>query len=295
MKALHSPFLRNTYEMLSQTLSQATAACYVEWMRRYILFHHFQELDAMRRDAQKLLQAFLLHLACDRNVSARTQNQALAAIMTLYRDVLVEPLNIRHKSLKAKQPRNLPEALHPEEYALVREYLTGAGRLAADLMFGSGLKVGECAALRCVDVDFQGGTLNVGDHWTILPDALYGPLKRRMAFVKGCYRLKGMRDNNQYFVFPAQKLFDPDTDLGENDHIHRNTIQKAVELAAQKARARQDSPLLKQGHCQSLRDGFAVNSLRQGYTIRHVQEFLGQNDLRQTVKYLSFLPLGKLL
>ena len=287
IQRIQSPFLQQAYCSLAQIRSATTAALYVNWMRRYILFHRFRSVAEMSGDVTAKIQAFLVSL----HASANTQNQALCALLALYNDILEDHIEHGWQTMKARRKRLLPVILSRPEAQHLFEVMAGGPKFMAQMLYGSGLKVSECASLRICQIDFAHKKIQLKGHWTLLAQTLAGILQRRIAFISGCYRLKGLLDESQYFLFPESNLFDPDTEICHYRHIHQSALQKAVHLAAQKAQ--DQGLLLKPVSCQSLRDSFAVEILNQGGNIRQVQEFLGIKDIRQCLRYVRCLPICK--
>jgi integron integrase len=164
-----------------------TEEAYVDWIKRYILFHdkrHPQEMGTPK------IEAFLTHLAVDQNVAASTQNQALSALLFLYRNVLKQDLENPIEAVRAKQPKRLPTVLTREEVFKVIGYLSGTHQLMAKLLYGSGLRVMECVRLRVKDLDFAQRQVLVRDgkgmkdRVTMLPDALVTPLQEHLRHVQ---------------------------------------------------------------------------------------------------------------
>ena len=151
MKLLRSPFLQQSLEYLQSQYSPATAAAYVGWIRRYIQYHRFQAAADMLHDKDTLIHHYLIHLATAQQTSARTQNQARAALLILYREILRTA--VEHHIPQAKTAKNLPIILTKTEVHGLLEMMRGATKLMAQVLYGSGLKVGECVALRIAAID----------------------------------------------------------------------------------------------------------------------------------------------
>ncbi|MEM4204273.1 MAG: integron integrase [Candidatus Methanomethylicaceae archaeon] len=302
--------LRETLRLIHY--SYRTEASYVEWVRRFILFHgkrHPAEMGAAK------IQAFLLHLANDRNVSACTQNQALSAILFLYREVLrkeIEPVLLS----AAKRPERLPTVLSREEVLRLINQLSGTHKLMAQMLYGSGLRLMECVRLRIKDVDFEYKciTVRVGkgekDRIVPLPETVIPELKRQIERVRllheedlaaghgEVYLPKALTEKYPnaakelawQYLFPAHKRsFDPRCEGKERrHHLDPSALQRAVRRAAQQI------GLLKRVTCHTLRHSFATHLLQSGYDIRTVQELLGHKDVRTTMIYTHVLQRGGL-
>ena len=287
-----------------------TEEVYAHWVKRYIYFHgkrHPQDLNAGH------VAAFLSHLAVERKVAASTQNQALCALVFLYRHVLGMELGQFEGMVFAKRRRKLPEVFSRKEVEKVMANLSGVFRLMAALMYGSGLRLGECVRLRVADLDFGNRRLMVRDgkggkdRITMLPQQLIKPLKNHLTNVDCTYRqdLASGRCNvylpgalaRKYpqahkswgwqYVFPSAKFsIDPRSGIERRHHIHRYTVQRAIRTAVKKAN------IPKHASSHTLRHTFATHLIEDGYDIRTVQELLGHKDVRTTQIYTHVLNTG---
>jgi integron integrase len=290
--------------------SAKTIEVYVGWVRRFVLFHqrrHPRELGARE------VSAFLSNLAGDGQVSASTQNQALAALLFLYGEVLQRPLASLGPVVHAKRPKRLPVVMTREEVAAVLGRLEGVWRLMASLLYGSGLRLLECASLRVKDLDFGRGQILLRrakgqkDRATLLPQSLKGQLEAHLVIVKrrhaqdlsegaGSVVLPGalaskypnaIREWPWQWVFPATRRY-VDTTTGEQrrHHLHETALQRAVRSAALAA------GLSKPVSCHTFRHSFATHLLEAGYDIRTIQKLLGHHDVRTTMIYTHVLDRG---
>jgi len=260
------------------------------------------------------IQAFLNHLTSERNVSASTQNQALSAILFLYRDVLhmdLDPVLISN----AKRPERLPTVLTSEETISIIDQLSGTHRLMAQLLYGSGLRLMECVRLRLKDLDFDYKTITVRDgkgekdRVTLLPDAVAFSLQRQIERVRllhdedletGCgevylpyaldHKYPGAATELAWqYLFPAPKCnIDPRSGKLRRHHIDPSGLQRAVKKAAH------ETGIRKRVTCHTFRHSFATHLLQNGYDIRTVQELLGHKDVRTTMIYTHVLQRGGL-
>lgn len=288
-----------------------TENSYVDWIRRYILFHgkrHPNEMGAPE------VETFLTHLAVNENVAASTQNQALSALLFLYRGVLKKDLG-PIDALRAKKPKRLPTVLTKEEVRRVLDHLSGTHQLMAKLLYGSGLRLMECVRLRVKDLDFAQRAIIVRDgkgaedRVTMLPDSLIAPLQAHLQRVKrlheedlakGCGAVylphalerKYPNANREWawqYVFPSDRLsVDPRSGVVRRHHVDESGLQKAVRQAAKLA----DIPKPVTPH--TFRHSFATHLLENGYDIRTVQELLGHKDVRTTMIYTHVLNRGGL-
>ena len=292
--------------------SYRTEQAYLDWVRRYILFHQKRHPVTM---GEEEIRAFLTHLASDRNVAASTQNQALSAVLFLYREVLkkeLEPILVTG----AKRPERLPTVLTREEVQQVLSQLVGMHRLMAQLLYGSGLRVMECVRLRVKDLDFDYKTITVRDgkgekdRITPLPDSLIVQLKRQVERVRllhdedlatgaGQVYLPNALEKKYpnaatelgwQYLFPALKCsLDPRSPgVMRRYHIESSGLQRSVKEGARKA------GITKRVTCHTFRHSFATHLLQNGYDIRTVQELLGHKDVRTTMIYTHVLQRGGL-
>ncbi|MDQ3950753.1 MAG: integron integrase [Gemmatimonadota bacterium] len=290
--------------------SDRTEATYVAWVRRFIAFHdgrHPRELG----EAQ--IGAFLTALAVDGHVSASTQNQALAALLFLYRDVLGVPLARVGAVTRARRPKRLPVVLTRAEVAAVLQRLNGVPRLVASLLYGSGLRLLEGLTLRVKDVDFGRGRLVVRggkgdkDRITLFPASIHDALRAHLGTVRDLHArdlqrragrvtlpraharkyLTAGRDWGWQWAFPATRLYrDASTGEWRRHHLHESAMQRAVKLAVLR------SGIPKPATCHTLRHSFATHLLEDGYDIRTVQELLGHRDVSTTMIYTHVLDRG---
>jgi integron integrase len=289
-----------------------TERAYVDWIKRYILFHH-------KRHPQDLgvaeIEAFLTHLAVVDHVAASTQNQALSALLFLYRHVLNLDLERPIHATRAKRPERLPVVMTHAETLRVLTALPGTEQLMAKMLYGSGLRLMECVRLRVKDIDFARHQIVVRagkgdkDRVTILPDSLVQPLRDHLERTRLLHRhdlARGFgavylpealarkypnahREWGWQYVFPADTLSkDPRTGLVRRHHVNERNLQRAVKQAAQIA------GLIKLITCHTFRHSFATRLLENGYDIRIVQELLGHKDVKTTMIYTHVLNRGGL-
>ena len=279
------------------------------WVRRFVEHHG-------RRHPRELGEAeiaqFLSALALRRRVAAGTQNQALAAILFLYRDVLGVPMSLGREVLRARRPKRLPVVLTPEEVWRVIGAMEGLPRLAALLMYGSGLRLMEALTLRVKDLDFgareitvRGGKGNK-DRRTMLPDSLAEELERHLERVRRIHTrdLRGAwdgvpvpdalgvkfpnapKDWRWYWVLPAGRLTRMADGRTLRMNLHETVVQRAVHAAVK------ESGVAKKASSHTFRHSFATHLLAAGYDIRTVQELLGHTDVRTTMIYTHVLNRG---
>jgi len=306
-----SPFLQQvTNAIRVRHYSRRTEDAYVSWVRRFISYHdmrHPQQMGPVE------VNRFLSHLAVDGQVSASTQNQALNALVFLYRVVLDKPLGDLGEVIRAKTPRRLPVVLSQAEVARVLSHLRGPHWLVACLLYGSGLRLMEALRLRTKDLDFCRRAVIVRDgkgakdRVVTLADELLDPLRRhlenrRLLFDQDCaagvstvylpHALDRKYPNAStewgwQYVFPATQLsVDPRSDERRRHHLDESAIQKMVRRAVRTAN------IEKPASCHTLRHSFATHLLESGADIRTVQEQLGHVDLRTTQIYTHVLNRG---
>jgi integron integrase len=290
--------------------SYRTEESYVAWIRRYILFHNKQHPKEM---GTAEITAFLSHLAVEGQVAASTQNQALSALLFLYRDVLHQELEGAIDALRAKPSRYLPTVLTKEEVLAVIDNLSGVHRLTIQVLYGSGLRLTEGLRLRVKDLDFAQQQVAVRDakgaesRVTMLPGSLVKPLQAHLQRVKQMHQ----RDLDQgygsvylpfalerkyahldrawiwQFVFPAERISkDPRSGAVRRHHLHETGLQRALKQAVRAAK------IEKRVSCHTFRHSFATHLLQNGYDIRTVQELLGHKDVKTTMIYTHVLNRG---
>jgi integron integrase len=289
-----------------------TEEAYVNWIKRFILFHdkrHPQEMEATE------IEEFLTHLAVDKNVAASTQNQALSAILFLYQEVLHKDLERPLDAVRAKQPKRLPTVLTKEEVQRVLAAMSGNYQLIARLLYGSGLRLVECLRLRVKDVDFAQHQIIVRDgkgrkdRVTVLPDSLIEPLQKHLrrvemlhqndlndgygaVYLPDALEQKYPNANCEWiwqYVFPSKSPSkDPRSGVTRRHHLHESAVQRAVRKAAKLA------GINKPVSPHTFRHSFATHLLENGYDIRTVQELLGHKDVKTTMIYTHVLNRGGL-
>ena len=288
-----------------------TEQAYVGWVKRYIYFHgvrHPSEMGAPE------VEAFLTYLAVKENVAASTQNQALSALLFLYREVLQQDLG-PVDALRAKRPKRLPTVLTKDETLRLIGCLSGTHQLMAKLIYGSGLRLMECLRLRVKDLEFERRAIIVRDgkgaedRVTVLPDSLIPLLQEHLQRVKAQHERdltqgygavylpdalarKYPNADKQWdwqYVFPANRLSqDPRSGVTRRHHLHESSLQKAIKEAARLA------GIVKPVGPHTLRHCFATHLLEGGYDIRTVQELLGHKDVKTTMIYTHVLQRGGL-
>lgn len=287
-----------------------TETVYLGWIRRFILVNgrrHPRSMGAAE------VEAFLSSLAVDGQVSASTQNQALSALLFLYKEVLGTELPWLEGVTRAKRPRRLPTVLSRNEVQALLAQLDGRPWLLASLLYGAGLRLMECLRLRVKDVDFARNEVTVRngkggkDRRTVLPKSLVEPLQREVERAKalhagdlhdgfGAVHLpfalarkypNAEREFGWQYVFPAPKRStDPRDGTQRRHHFDDGTLSRALKSAAGRA------GIVKPVSAHTLRHSFATHMIEAGYDIRTVQELLGHKDVATTQIYTHVLNRG---
>jgi integron integrase len=284
-------------------LSHRTEESYVQWIKRFVLFHNKRHpIDMGEQEIRK----FLSYLATGKYVSSSTQNQALNALNFLYKDVLHKKLGNFGAIERAQREPRLPVVFSKKEAKAVLNNLSGTTKLVASLLYGSGLRLLEALRLRVNDVDFDNGVIIIRhgkgdkDRRVPLPESLVKDLQLQCekvhllhkqdtkegfgdALLPDAFQIKSKRASKELgwqFLFPATKRgTDIRTGLVVRHHLHETYFQREIKEAIQKAN------ILKNGSCHSFRHSFATHLLEDGHDIRTVQELLGHKDVRTTMIY----------
>lgn len=292
--------------------SLRTEQTYKDWIKRYILFHKKRHPNDM--GAQEV-QAFITHLAAQQNLSASSQNQALSAVMFLYRHVLKKEIDLPSDLIRAEKSKTLPVVLTQQEAYCVINNMKGVPQLMAKILYGSGLRLMECLRLRVKDIDFGNHQIIVrdgkgeDDRITVLPDSLIPTLQLHLKNVALLHQkdLKAgfgevylpyalarkypsaSKEWNWQYVFPAlSRSVDPVSKKTMRHHADPSVLQKAIRAAAMAA------SIQKTVSPHAFRHSFATHLLQNGYDIRTVQELLGHKDVKTTMLYTHVLQRGGL-
>lgn len=287
-----------------------TETQYVQWIKRFILFHnkrHPQEMGAAE------VEAFLTHLAVEGLVAASTQNQALSALLFLYKEVLGIDLPWLNNVVRAKQPQRLPVVLTRSEVREVLARMKGMHGLMANMLYGTGMRLMECVRLRVKDVDFERNEILIRDgkggkdRVTMLPSSIATGLQahleqRRLlfeddnrigkanAFLPDALATKYPNAAAEWcwqYIFPSGSYsVDPRSGAERRHHIDEKLLQRAMKKAVSAA------DIAKPATPHTLRHSFATHLLEAGYDIRTVQELLGHSDVSTTMIYTHVLNKG---
>ena len=284
----------------------------IAWIKKYIQIHKMA-CRADLADGESKIEANLTHLAVERNVSPATQNQAMNALVFLYKKVLKVPLDDEINAVRAKKKINIPVVLKREETAGLIVSMSGDAQLAAKLMYGSGLRISETIRLRVKDIDYKLKTITVRsgkgnkDRITTFPATITPFLREHLAKVKTIHE-KDIADGfgavflphalaRKYphaakqwewqYVFPASKLSrDPRSGVNRRHHIDPSVINKAIKAAARKV------GLTKSVSAHTFRHSFATHLLQRGNDIRTIQALMGHKDVSTTMIYTHVLEQG---
>jgi integron integrase len=290
--------------------SLRTEKSYTNWIKRFIIFNNKKHpLDMGANE----VRTFVNHLAISEKVSASTQNQALQAILFLYKDILKTDIGWINQIERVTRPKHIPVVFSKTEAKQVLENMDGVVRLVSSLLYGGGLRLNECLRLRIKDVDFDYKQIIIRDgkgekdRRTTLPEKLIPALQVQIKYVKKIH-LADLKENKgetvlpyalrkKYpnagtefgwqFVFPSGSfVVDEDSKQRYRYHIHASTIQKAIKESLKKC------AITKPGSPHTFRHSFATHLLEAGYDIRTVQELLGHKDVRTTMIYTHVLNKG---
>lgn len=288
----------------------ATETAYVGWVRRYIYFHNKRHPSEMGADE---INAFLSHLAVEGKVAASTQNQALNALVFLYRHVLEKEFGPLEGLIRAKRPERVPVVMTRQEVKAVIDEMKGLSRLQTTMLYGTGMRVKECLRLRVKDVDFDMNQITIRDakghkdRYVMLPAVAASGLRRHLRWAwkqhqadleAGYGRVylpyalerkypQAPTEWKWQYVFPATKIStDPRSGITRRHHLHVSVLQKAVKAAVRRAK------IYKQATCHTFRHSFATHLLEDGSDIRTVQKLLGHKDVKTTEIYTHVLKCG---
>jgi integron integrase len=291
-------------------LRPKTERAYVNWVRRFVVFHHMRHPLEM---GAKEVTEFLTHLAVEGQVAASTQNQALSALLFLYREVLERDFGWLDNVVRARKPKTLPVVYSPEEAMGIIGELKGRRWLMGMQLYGGGLRLNECLQQRVKDLDFERLQITVRDgkgekdRVTLLPQAVVEPLKQHLVNVRQAHERalsegfggvqlpyalarkypNAEREWGWQYVYPSDRPSrDPRSGAWRRHHLDESYMQDAVKAAIRKL------GIEKQAGCHTFRHSFATHLLAAGVDIRTVQELLGHKDLRTTQIYTHVLNLN---
>ena len=297
-------------QMKREGYGNKTIEAYIYWIRKYIIFNDKKHPSDLNKDN---VENFLTHLAVKKNVSASTQNQALSALLYLYKNIVKQEIGWLEGIVRAKRSKRIPVVFTKQEVREIFKHLNGVPRLVCSLLYGSGLRLGEALRLRIKDINFDSNQIIVReakgdkDRITTLPKTIIPELKEHLNKVylqhkedlkKGKGRTKlpyalakkypnAATDFYWQYAFPADKFVkDEETGLVFRYHIHESTIQRKLKEAIRKAK------VTKPGSSHTLRHSFATHLLENGYDIRTIQELLGHSSVKTTMIYTHVVKQG---
>ena len=297
-------------ELRIRHYSYSTEKCYIHWIKDYISFHQMRHLKKMGASHVK---QYLTELAVRRHVSASTQNQALCALVFLYKQVLHINLDDFGDFIWSKRPKRLPTVFSREEVKCIFDQMSGMHKTMAMLLYGTGLRLRECLRLRIKDVDFDYAQIMVRDakgqkdRIVPLPESVKDDIIKQINRVEKQHN-KDLENGvggveipyalarkypradkmlHWQFIFSAQRIStDPRSGIQRRHHLHESVLQKAVKTAIKRAGIR------KHAGCHTFRHSFATHLLDRGYDIRTVQELLGHKSVNTTMIYTHVLKRG---
>lgn len=290
-----------------------TEKTYSDWIKQYVKFHKMHDRTELMIDPEAKVEGFLSYLAIQRKVAVSTQNQAMNALVFLYKQVLEKPLEKRIDAVRSTKNRRIPVVLTIEEVRQVITLLDGVPQLVTKLLYGSGLRITECARLRVQDIDFDYKQVTVRsgkgdkDRVTTFPNNLITELRNHLQRVKLLhdkdledgygsvflpYALERKYPNaskewNWQFVFPSKNLSaDPRSGEIRRHHLDQSSVNKAIKRAVRQL------GITKKVSAHTFRHSFATHLLQRGTDIRTIQALLGHNDLETTMIYTHVLNQG---
>lgn len=290
-----------------------TERVYCDWIKQYIKFHKITNKPTLLVSPEAKVESFLSYLAIHRNVAVSTQNQAMNALVYLYKQVLEQPLEHTIDAIRSTKNRRIPVVLTQEEVKDIIVLLKGVSQLVVKIIYGSGLRITEAVRLRVQDVDFDYKQITVRsgkgnkDRVTTFSSNLMPEIKthlQRVNLIHDKDLLKGhgavylpFALNKKYpnaekewgwqYVFPARNLaLDPRSDVIRRHHLDQSSINKAIKVAVKKL------GISKRVSAHTFRHSFATHLLQRGTDIRTIQALLGHNDLETTMIYTHVLNQG---
>ncbi|MEE9412997.1 MAG: integron integrase [Methylococcales bacterium] len=286
---------------------------YCDWIRQFVKFHRFTDKSELLVNSAERIESFLSYLALERKVAASTQNQAMNALVFLYRRVLDQPLVERIDAIRSPKNRRIPVVLDKDEVRQTISLMDGVSQLIVKLLYGSGLRITEAVRLRVQDIDFEYQQITVRsgkgnkDRVTPFSSTLEPLMRNHLAKIKVIHE-KDLQDGfgavylphalekkytsaatswSWQYVFPArQRSVDPRSDCVRRHHIDQSVINKAIKLAIKQL------GIAKKVSAHTFRHSFATHLLQKGTDIRTIQSLLGHNDLETTMIYTHVLNLG---
>jgi integron integrase len=291
-----------------------TERSYCDWIKRYVLFHKMTSRDDLAGGEEKIEQ-FLTHLAIEKNIAPATQNQAMNALVFLYKKVLKISLDKEINAVRAPKKINIPVVLTREEVKQILDIMVGTPQLVVKILYGCGLRVMEAVRLRVQDIDYDRKQISVRsgkgakDRFTTFPGSIVPLLENHLVNVKimhehdleqgyGCVYLPyalarkyphAEKEFNWQYIFPSSRLsLDPRSGITRRHHIDPSVVNKAIKVATRKLNIR------KRVSAHTFRHSFATHLLERGTDIRTIQALLGHNDVSTTMIYTHVVQRGGL-
>jgi integron integrase len=289
-----------------------TERSYCDWIKKYVLFHHMTSRQDLVNGEQKIEQ-FLTHLAVNKNIAPATQNQAMNALVFLYKKVLKVPLNDEINAVRAAKKLNIPVVMTREEVRQVITVMEGVPQLIVKILYGSGLRIMEAVRIRVQDVDYSMKQICVRsgkggkDRITTFSETIIPFLDNHLAKVKTLHEqdlaegygavylpyalsrkyLNAENEFNWQYVFPSRNLSqDPRSGKTRRHHVDPSVVNKAIKTAAKKV------GIKKRISAHTFRHSFATHLLERGTDIRTIQALLGHKDVATTMIYTHVLQQG---
>lgn len=289
-----------------------TERTYCDWIKRYILFHGMRSKDELQ-DGETKIEQFLTHLAVNTDIAPATQNQAMNALVFLYKKVLKSPLNNEINAIRAKKKINIPVVMTREEVRKIIQNMEGVPQLIVKILYGSGLRITEAVRLRVQDIDYKMKHIIVRsgkgakDRVTTFSGSIIPFLENHLARVKSIHgqdisngfgsvylpyalsrKYKGAeKEWNWQYIFPSRKLSnDPRSGITRRHHIDPSVINKAIKSASRKVKIK------KRVSAHTFRHSFATHLLQKGADIRTIQALLGHKNISTTMIYTHVLQQG---
>ncbi len=287
--------------------SPRTEESYINWIKRFILFHNKTHPEKLGKDD---IRKYLNHLAVERNVSASTQNQAMQAILFLYKEILQKDIGWIEDIKRPSKPKHIPVVFSKAEAHAVIQNMDGLPKLITALLYGSGLRLSEALSLRIQDIDFelQHITVRAGkgekDRLTLLPKSLIPHLKEQiekrralhnsdlkrglgetvLPYALGAKYKNASKEFGWQYLFPSERIIKDDKGKRIRHHYHDSSVSKAIKRAVKSSGI--DKPTAS---AHTFRHSFATHLLQNNYDIRTVQELLGHKDVRVTMIYTHII------
>ena len=287
--------------------SRSTEESYINWIKRFIIFNNKMHPEQLGKDQ---IRKFLNHLAVERNVSASTQNQALQAILFLYKEIIHKDVGWVDDIQRPVKPKHIPVVFSQSEARIVLNNISGLPQFIAQLLYGSGLRLSEALRLRVKDIDFEYRHIIIRDakgekdRVTLLPESLIPKIKDQidkrlilhnadlkkgfgdavLPYALAAKYKNASKEFGWQYLFPAEKVVPDENGKKIRHHFHESTVTKAIKAAIKKSGIEKPT-----ASAHTFRHSFATHLLQSNYDIRTVQELLGHKDVRVTMIYTHII------